>query len=160
MDDKAVRNAEHEWHVQINRASDSIGYDKMRWMYSAKHLAEEARRLPRLFKAEREGTLRKVHHQCSYDKEGKSVPDNHLTCCLGVECRNCEFLRAIETPAIEPEMLDQIKAWTCIAHILHQNGASGDHVDMSEGMILTTDDRMFWDNVYESMAASDEEPEE
>jgi hypothetical protein len=149
----------HNWHVGINKTvhGDGVGWEKARWMYTAKELDEESKRLPYLFMKERTGALRQTHHQCSRDAEGTPVSDNHLTCCLGVECRKCEFLAALDKNIsdVPPEEMDKIKSWTCIAHILAQQ----DFVDTSEGMILTTDDRMFWDNVYRSMGGFDDEPE-
>ena len=42
--------------------------------------------------------------------------------------------------------------WTCAAHILM---TGGDH--MGGGYILTTDDRMYWDRVYENLSVSCDE---
>jgi hypothetical protein len=148
----------HEWHVRINRASVAMGFSKMRWMYEAKNIAEESRRLPILFKQERTGALPKIHRQCSHSP-GEAVIDNHLTCCLGTQCRKCEFLAALDAPGIAPEELDQIKAWTCIAHILNEDAGTG-RIDTSEGMILTTDDRMFWDKVYENLSYDANAPDD
>lgn len=140
---------DHEWHVAINKfAFDrEKGEDLPHFMYEAKDLASESKRLVILFQKEREGKLGKVHRQCSFS-EPVPIEDNHLMCCLGTECRKCEYLLALEkTEKVTPEQIDEIKAWTCCAHILMSGG------DLAkEGFILTTDDRMFWDNVYESMS--------
>lgn len=154
MDEKTC-NIHHNWHVGINRTVDAVGYDRARFMYKAKEIAEESSRLPYWFAKERTGTMPQLHRQCSHSG-AEVIPDNHLTCCLGVECRKCEFLLTLEKESlgIAPEEMDRIKTWTCIAHIM-QEGAKG-FVDTSEGFILTTDDRMFWDNVYRNMAMTDD----
>lgn len=149
------READHPWHVQINRHADAVGHDAMRFMYEAKDAADEVSRLALLFKNEREGKLAKVHHQCSRDHEGAPVPDNHLTCCLGVKCAACPHLLALDAvPRPETER-DVMKAWTCAAHILSSGGDPA-----REGWVLTVDDKMFWSNVYRSLASEPPEPEE
>lgn len=102
---------------------------------------------------EREGKLCKQHRQCSYSPL-EAVPDNHLTCCKGVECRKCEFLLALnESADLTPEQRDEAKAWTCIAHIISTGG------DVArEGYLMTVDDRMYWDTVYQHLASA-EQPE-
>ena len=124
-------------------------------MYLAKRAAEERPRLQRLFEMERSGDLPKLHRQCSHS-EVEKVVDNHLTCCLGVECRKCPELLALESmsPAGKPD-IDYAKSWTCVGHILHESGKQ--LLDTSEGFILTTDDRIYWDCVYDSMAGYDSE---
>jgi hypothetical protein len=47
--------------------------------------------------------------------------------------------------------VDTAKAWTCAAHIVSTGGDT-----MNEGFLLRVDDRMFWDNVYSSLAQTDE----
>ncbi len=142
---------DHEWHVAINRHSDSTRdagkpWESMRFMYEAKKAHGEARRLPLLFAMERKGELARTHRQCSMQPP-VPVEDNHLTCCLGVECRKCEHLSALDSAKLTPEQIDEAKSWTCIAHIISKGGDTA-----NEGYILTTDDRMFWDRTYESMA--------
>lgn len=108
----------------------------------------EVPRMARLFKLEREGKLSGTHQQCSHSKP-EQIPDNHLSCCLGAKCAECPHLKALDgTARSEPEDIDQMKAWTCAAHIVSEGG------DMAnEGYLLTVSDRMFWDNVHESLAA-------
>lgn len=141
---------DHAWHVAINAYTwpAFVGKpDYPRFMYEAKSAMDEVRRLPLLFKREREGTLAKAHQQCSHS-EPVAVPDNHLTCCLGVKCATCPHLKALEAAKLTPEQIDHAKAWTCVAHILTKGG------DVArEGYILTVDDRMFWDRTYANMAA-------
>ena len=149
------------WHIGINRTVDTFGYEQSRFMYDAKEIAEEAQRLPYWFARERTNSMPELHQQCS-QSEPEVVIDNHLTCCLGVECRNCQFLQKLEaeSPNVPPEEMDKFKAWTCIAHIMTVKAQKDRFVDTSEGFILTTGDRMFWDHVYSSLSMSDEGPEE
>lgn len=152
-DVRLPREADHPWHVVINRHADATTpRDDMRFMYEAKDCADEVPRLALLFKREREGRLAKVHHQCSRDHEGEAVPDNHLTCCLGVECRACPHLLAIDHVTRPEEERDVMKAWTCATHIIREGGDQA-----REGFVLTVDDKMYWQNVYESLAQGDEE---
>ena len=53
-----------------------------------------------------------------------------------------------------PDQKDEAMAFTCIAHILSKGGDPA-----REGYILTVDDRMYWDNVYSSMAELSEDKE-
>lgn len=143
------RNFLHWWHVAINRFHDGkIGSpDWKRWMYEAKTVADEVPRMTRLFQRERAGLNPSEHQQCS-----RSMPepifDNHLSCCLGVECRKCPELLALERiEHATPEQIDTAKSWTCAAHIMSQGGDI-----MGEGYLLTVGDRMFWDRVYQNMS--------
>lgn len=148
------------WHVVINAhnypvlpAGEKFDYERYKaWMYDAKQMADEIPRLSRLFGMERRGELPALHRQCSRSPL-EPVVDNHLTCCLGVECRKCEALLALERGNLKPDEVDECKAWTCAAHILSEKGKR--MIDDSEGYVLTTDDRMFWQNVYNSLAQAD-----
>lgn len=145
----------HEWHVAINRHMDerraaNKDWDEARFMYEAKTLADEIPRMVMLFRREREDALPKSHQQCSMQAP-VPIKDNHLTCCLGVKTRECPYLLALEK--IErrtPEEVDVTKAWTCGTHIVSKGG---DHAN--EGYLLTVSDRMFWSNVYQSLAQDD-----
>lgn len=146
-DPRLPREADHPWHVAINAHSQAVGYPTMRWMYTAKQMADEVPRLALLFARERLGQLPVIHHQCSRDVQGEAVADNHLTCCLGVECRACPHLMAIDAVPRPDEERDVMKAWTCATHIL-----TAPTCDASEGFVLTEDDKMYWQNVYASLA--------
>ncbi|MDE2101187.1 MAG: hypothetical protein KGL39_28335, partial [Patescibacteria group bacterium] len=142
----------HQWHVAINRRSEECREAKEewpKWMYAAKEAAGEVPRLALLFAKERLGQLCKTFRRCSCCSDQKHVVDNHLTCCLGVECRKCPHLAALDKAELPPEQRDWIKAWTCAGHILTGGG------DMAgEGFLMTVDDRMYWDSVHESLASS------
>jgi len=144
---------QHAWHVAINQHHNLCGDgprpEWKRWMYEAKELANEVPRLALLFKMERLGTLPKLHKQCSMSPV-EPVEDNHLTCCLGTECRKCEALLALEKAELEPEEIDQAKAWTCATHIVSEGGDQA-----REGYILTVDDRMFWDTAYHYLSITE-----
>lgn len=139
------RQAFYAWHAAINRFHEDQRPHR-HWMYEAKTMAAEIPRLALIFGCERRGELSPTHHQCSFSPS-EPVPDNHLTCCLGVECRACPELLAIEAAELTPGQKDEAKAWTCAAHIL--SSAGGDVA--GEGYVLTTDDRMYWDRVYAAM---------
>lgn len=143
----------HAWHVALN-AANTTGADFRHWMYHGKQIADEVPRLVYLFGAERAGGLSTTHRQCSHS-EPEPIADNHLTCCLGVECRKCDALLAIEKAVLTPEQIDECKAWTCAAHILTECGAHPNQYDTSEGFVKTTSDQMYWDRVYASLASVD-----
>lgn len=154
-----TRDEQHQWHVAINRhvwPADGPQRDHaaVRWMYEAKAAASEVPRLTLLHKMERCGELAKVHRQCS-QSEGEAVPENHLTCCLGVKCRECPELLALDAMEATPEAIDEAKAWTCAAHIITKGGDFA-----NEGYLLTVDDRMFWNRVYESLSAGNPDDQE
>lgn len=146
----------HKWHVALNAANFDKGAEFRHWMYEAKHLADEVPRMAHWFKLERTGQTPALHRQCSHSPT-EPIPDNHLTCCLGVACRDCEHLKAVAAADVLPEQIDEIKAWTCAAHILTEVGAHPNQYDTSEGYIKTTGDQMYWERVYSSLAAADRE---
>ncbi len=154
--DRPDHDRQHEWHVAINQFNTDPN-NFQHWMYDAKRMSDEIPRLAILFRLERNAQLPDVHQQCSHASQ-EPVVDNHLTYCLGVKCKECPFLLALGKAKLQPEGIDEIKAWTCAAHILSEK--KNRSFDDSEGYILTVDDRMFWDNVYESLATPDELPPE
>lgn len=89
-----------------------------RMMYAAKQLSDEVPRMILLFEYERKG-LADSFKMCAHDPAPATpLPDNHLTCHLGVECRKCPYLAAIEAASMPNEAKDEAKAWTCATHIL------------------------------------------
>ena len=142
-----------EWHVAINQFhwdGEKHTQPHRGWMYAGKDLADEVPRMVQILRDERTGKLPKLHQQCSHSPT-ETIPDNHLTCCLGVECRKCPELLALEKAKLRPEQIDVAKAWTCAAHVMSKRGS----VDTSEGFLLTVSDRMYWDRVYSSLAMQD-----
>lgn len=161
-DPRTTDGTDHPWHVSINRFhqtlrehakkhQDGERWPHRRWMYEAKDLSNEVPRMILLFESEREGKLRKAHQQCGLSAP-EPIEENYLTCCLGVQCRKCPELRALDASDLPPSEIDKMKAWTCAGHIVSEGG---DHA--KEGYLLTVDDMMFWKRVYESMAADPEE---
>jgi hypothetical protein len=141
---------DHEWHVSINKAADVLrdkGEKHPHYMYEAKTMADEVPRMIMIFKDEREKKLPQKHQQCS-KQELEEIKNNHLSCCLGVKCSECPSLLALESiERVKPEDIDTAKAWTCAAHIVSRGGDT-----MGEGYLMTVGDRMYWDNVYSSLA--------
>lgn len=156
--DRPKDEIQHEWHVAINQYHYGENFVKINkpqsWMYDAKNIADEVPRLSHLFRNERLGKLPKVHRQCSQSKP-EEVIDNHLSCCLGVKCKECPYLLALEATNVSRERVDEIKAWTCVTHILTEKAKNPNSIDTSEGFILTTDDKMFWENLYSSLSFQD-----
>lgn len=155
MKERPDHNFLYEWHVAINQVNRSSNWRN--WMYEAKTAADEIPRLAMIFKMERENMLPKVMQACSHS-EPVPVPENYLTCCLGVKCRECPALLGLDKAKLTPDEIDLAKAWTCAAHIISETGKR--LVDTSEGYILTVDDRMYWDRVYEHLAQPSEEAQE
>lgn len=64
------------------------------------------------------------------------------------------MIKALDEIKGTDEERDFAKAMTCVAHIISEGG------DMAnEGYIMTVDDRMYWDNVYSSLASQDHHEE-
>ena len=153
------RDLLYKWHVAINQFNNNgIAGTWQSWMYDAKNMINEIPRIAYWFGQERKGELPQIHQQCSHS-EPEQIIDNHLSCCLGVKCKECPFLLALEKAEVAPEQLDEMKAWTCAAHILSEKGKR--MIDDTEGYILTVDDKMYWERVYESLsrAGDDSEPD-
>lgn len=155
--------ADHEWHMRINEYEAPHGgprtdrgfdpaSDGKSFLYEAKTVAVEVPRLAYWFARERLGELPTSHRQCSHSPS-EPIPDNHLTCCLGVECRTCPHLAVIDrVEKATPEQRDAMKAWTCATHILMRGGDTA-----REGYVLTTDDQMYWRNLYDSLAGGSDD---
>lgn len=141
----------HKWHCAINKHTEQYmgTSDWPGWMYAAKEVADEIPRMVLLFKSERTDQLPSTHKQCSHS-ESVEVEDNHLSCCKGVKCKECEHLIALEAAELSPDEIDTIKAWTCASHILSTGGDVA-----GEGYLLRVDDRIFWDNLYRNELLTD-----
>lgn len=145
---------DHQWHVALNRFNfphadePELDGGHRDWMYEAKAAFFEVPRMARLHAAERLAHLPVVHQQCSMSPT-EPVSDNHLTCCLGIECRKCPELKALELAEMPSEDIDTAKAWTCATHIISRGGDQA-----KEGYLLTVDDAMFWQNTYASLASN------
>lgn len=141
----------NNWHIAINIYNKPFGIGNSKaWMYKAKKIASAIPCMTHYFMQERTNTLPKIHQQCSHSKP-QEVINNHLTCALGKKCKNCQDLLALEKAELSPEKVDEAKAWTCCLHMIWEE-AQGKNFDDSEGFIITVDDHMFWDSVYENLA--------
>ena len=121
---------DREWHRAINAyaddrnafpvPTDGRARDWPRMMYAAKTIADEVPRMILLFERERTTGLPETFKMCGHDpRPAKKLPDNHLRCGLGVECRKCPYLAAIDrSEKMPPEAKDEAKAWTCATHFL------------------------------------------
>lgn len=113
----------NEWHRAINQFSDAqrkAGKPWARMMYLAKDIANEVPRMILLLERERLGNNPTAYKMCGHDpRPATPLPDNHLRCHLGVECRKCEYHAAIDAnQRMTPEARDEAKAWTCATHVL------------------------------------------
>lgn len=113
----------HNWHAAINNYSDNeriAERDYPHWMYTAKMVSDEVPRMILLFERERQHKLGNSYKMCAHDpRPATPLPDNHLRCVLGQECRKCPHLSAIkEQKNMTPEAKDEAMAWTCATHIM------------------------------------------
>jgi hypothetical protein len=106
------------WHGALN--GEGIGNQAPHWMYIAKMISDEVPRMILLFEYERTGRLGSSYKMCGHDpRPATPLPDNHLSCVLGKECRKCPFLSRIDAnERITSEAKDEAKAWTCATHVL------------------------------------------
>lgn len=121
---------DHEWHRAIVAYSDDEQHfpkptdgrsrDWPRMMHTARKISDEVPRMVLLFEHEREHGMPDSYKMCAHDpRPATPLPDNHLRCALGQECRKCPYLAAIDrSQAMTPEAKDEAKAWTCATHFL------------------------------------------
>lgn len=113
----------NDWHQSVsayNAALHAAGQPWAGWMYTAIKVADEVSRMILLFEREREDALGDSYKMCAHDpRPATPLPDNHLRCMLGHECRKCPHLAAIDaSERMTPEAKDEAKAWTCATHVL------------------------------------------
>lgn len=169
-------DTDHLWHVWINQYSEQQRVDKKPHpgsLYEYKSMVQALPWIGRQLGKERRGELAKVHQQCSHCAP-EPIKENKLICCLGVECAKCEILISLRESVakrgqfydkITDEDVDHLCGLTCAWHIFTTATSTpadgGWKVDTTEGYILDESDRMFWSNLYESLASSGpDEPEE
>lgn len=119
---------DHQWHVACNAESDRLAAEAPKngqsrpWakmMHTARKISDEVPRMVLLFQYERERGLPNSYKMCGHDpRPATPLPDNHLACALGQQCRKCPHLAAIDRSAMTPEAKDEAKAWTCATHFL------------------------------------------
>lgn len=165
-------NADHMWHVWINRQNENKGGDEFDHSpYEFKNVIQFLEYGHTQIADAFEGRLRKNHRQCSM-QEPVSIKENVLRCaCEGTDVTKCPMLLGIKEVFeehksrssfydIPVEHLYRTMAKTCAWHSLKvamKMGNSGMGCDLSEGLLLDESDRMFWNNVYESMSDVDGE---
>lgn len=59
-------------------------------------------------------------------------------------------LTAIMSIMRDREVIEELKAWTCAAHILTTQGKR--MIDTSEGYVFHEGDKIYWQRVHESLA--------
>ena len=108
----------NDWHGALN--GKVIKDHAPHWMYTAKMISDEVPRMILLFEYERTGKLASSYKGCGHDpRPATPLPDNHLRCVLGKQCRKCPFLARIDAnERMTPEAKDEAKAWTCATHVL------------------------------------------
>jgi hypothetical protein len=144
---------DHEWHVAINAESDRLhaaGQEHPRMMYAAKSISDEVPRMVLLFERERTTGMPSSYKMCGHDpRPATPLPDNHLACALGQECRKCPYLAAIDrSDRMTPEAKDEAKAWTCATHFLLESEPNV----YFEGILHDKSDAAFNDHLLSSLA--------
>lgn len=139
-------------------------------LYEFKNMLHELARLPQWFKMLRENSLPKAHQQCSIAPP-VTLPENKLTCCLGVNVLECPILKSLEEhftkrrqhkfySVITDDEMDHVKAATCCWHIFKDVEIDKSRFDTSEGYIIDEGTRRYWDNVYENLSKGPPDREE
>lgn len=138
----------NEWHGALN--GEGIGNQAPHWMYTAKMIADEVPRMILLFERERKG-LPSSYKMCGHDpRPATPLPDNHLYCSLGKQCRKCPFLARIEAnAAMTNEAKDEAKAWTCATHVLLERKPE----DYMESILRDKSDDAFDDRLARSLSS-------
>ena len=140
-----------DWHRAVNAFADAERMACRDWpsfMYTAMTVADEVPRMILLFEQERKG-LPTHYKMCAHDPAPATpLPDNHFRCALGVECRKCPHLAAIEaSPHMTNEAKDEAKAWTCATHILIES----DGTEHYEGFLRDKSDDAHDDRVARNL---------
>jgi hypothetical protein len=145
---------DHAWHAACNAESDRLRENGGEWprvMYSAMKISDEVPRMVLLFQYERERGMPTSYKMCGHDpRPAMPLPDNHLRCGLGQECRKCEYLAAIDrSERMTPEAKDEAKAWTCATHFLLESEPDV----FFEGILRDKSDDAFDDRLAASFGA-------
>lgn len=153
---RIISDTLHNQHTRINKLSSELGYSEVRFMYTAKDLPGEIERMKSQHRRERLGTLPNQFVKCAtFQSPAVPIENNYLQCALGVKCKECKYLKAIdEVQTADPSLIDEMKAYTCATHIVQQIATK--QYDMSEGFLQDKEDRMYWQNLYKSLAMSEE----
>ena len=167
---------DHIWHVWINRRNrldgdnprqPSVTDPPMGSMYSWKSALQTLTWTPGALKKAFTGALATQHQQCSHCKP-VPVENNELRCYLGQDVTKCPILLDLqacfkEQPTCLASVADddiyEVMGAVCIWHMLAADWAQDRKdlpppafIDWNESAFQDKSDRMFWENVYTSMA--------
>jgi hypothetical protein len=175
---------DHVWHVWINRRQDARRRAGEPWelhLYSFKNMLTALPGMNHVIRQAFTNTLPAHTSGCALCHTPEPIRHCKVTCALGVEPINCEILgglkavvdeyRAMPLPnepdkpghwsRITDDDLYSAMALTCAWHLLMSDIAYApkslprpQYVDWVEGAIQTTDDRLFWNRVYENMGTN------
>lgn len=173
------RDADHLWHTWMNRrqrelASTDPAAKFEHSLYKFKEILQFLEYGHEIIREAFEGRLATVHRQCSH-QPAVQITGNSLKCaCMGQDVTTCPILLGIkevfEEANREPrgsfppcdlpvEMMYRTMAKTCAWHSYkiscHIEDGRLSGCDLSEGILLDESDRMFWRNVYDSLADDD-----
>ena len=167
---------DHIWHVWINRRNrldgdnprqPSVTDPPMGSMYSWKSALQTLTWAPGALKKAFTGALATQHQQCSHCKP-VPVENNELRCYLGQDVTKRPILLDLqacfkEQPTCLASVADddiyEVMGAVCIWHMLAADWAQDRKdlpppafIDWNESAFQDKSDRMFWENVYTSMA--------
>jgi hypothetical protein len=162
---------DNPWHGWINEYSTSEQKAGRPWLHSLYEFKTMLNELPRLaywIRRARTGELPKVHQQCSHCRP-EHIHENHLLCAKGVNVNECPILLSlranVKQRGVSEDDADRLCGLTCAWHIFTtatgvKDGMGWNGIDTSEGYVQDASDRMFWSNVYESLASAGPDSEE
>lgn len=184
MSTKEERSLEHIWHVWINKRQDAERkanpeHKHEHSLYEFKSMLEFLSYGKNVIRDAFENKLPTIHKQCSQSPEIPIV-SNILKCARGEVVTTCPILLHLKATFDEavnrvlpfsgekaygdltPEAVYDLMAKTCAWHIYKESVNATDEwggIDTSEGWVMDTSDRMFWDTVYSHMAGDDPDTE-
>lgn len=154
----------------------SVTEPPMGSMYSWKSALQTLAWAPKMLKKAFTGTLDTQHQQCSRCKP-VPVENNELRCWLGQDVTKCPILLDLQAclkeqttkplPSGQPSYyasvteddIYEVMGAVCVWHLLASDWSQDRKelpapafVDWNEGAFSDASDRMFWENVYTSMA--------
>ncbi len=163
-------HGDHLWHVFMNHMNKGPE-DWDRTIYEFKRMIQWLQYGHEKIAQAFEERLPSTHKQCSHSPS-EVIPENTLVCAIGKNVKECQILKDLRAVVDEhkkedyyadftEESLYKLMSLTCSWHIL--NKATGMtnafSLDTSEGFMLDTSDRMFWERTYRNMAATEPEAE-
>lgn len=145
---EAHRTINSELHRRINQRHDALRAEAKAagaanphegWLYQIRTGLYERKRLALLFKYEREGKLSTHWKMCAHDPAPpEKVRDPGLRCAIGIKTTECPYLQALfgePLPGADPDLVDQLKADVCTAHV-HQHKGANPHFYCDDGSFM------------------------